>query len=189
MKANGFETLEDLRIQVAEWASEQFGDEQPPYYCLKGATEELGELERSDLKRLQGIDNSERYADRDDVGPQAERDAVGDIIIYTCDYMWRADLTFNNVPDVTLSIIGNQKEGALAHVGKAINDLRVMENFIDNERTDVPRNQFPVYIRLGRVVKGLRVFCEEKGYDFDTCVSEAAEEVLERQWDAEVIVE
>lgn len=81
------EALDDLRQlqdEVGEWARENFGEEQPATYPLMGVSEEVGELNHSVLKQLQGI-----RLDEEGVGEAAELDAVGDIIIYLADFCER----------------------------------------------------------------------------------------------------
>lgn len=97
--------LAELQTEVGGWAEENFGDQLDildsiterhqtggraggadigAMFCALGAAEEVGELAHSVLKRGQGI----RLED-DDVGPAAERDAVGDIIVYLADFCYR----------------------------------------------------------------------------------------------------
>ena len=85
------ESLDDLRRlqdEVGEWSRENFGEEQPDIYPLMGAVEEVGELHHSVLKQLQGI-----RLEEEDVGEEAELDAVGDIIVYLADFCERRDLS------------------------------------------------------------------------------------------------
>lgn len=85
------QALDDLRHlqdEVGEWARENFGEEQPDTYPLMGVSEEVGELNHSVLKQLQGI-----RLDEEGVGEDAELDAVGDIIIYLCDFCERRGLS------------------------------------------------------------------------------------------------
>lgn len=92
--------LRQLNEEVGVWARENFGDGDDvlesisnrsdpgadigALFTVLGANEEIGELSHSVLKRAQGI-----RLDDEDVGPEAEKDAVGDIIIYLSDFCFR----------------------------------------------------------------------------------------------------
>lgn len=100
--------LTKLTLDVGEWAEENFGNqddileslnerseensrrgENPgadvgALFTILGVNEEAGELTHSVLKRAQGI-----RLDEDDVGREAEVDAVGDIIVYLADFCHR----------------------------------------------------------------------------------------------------
>lgn len=85
-----FEDLRQLESELGEWADENFPG-QPAEWCLMGATEELGELNHSELKQLQGI-----RLDEDDVGEEATKDAVGDVVIYLIDFCNRKGIDFTD---------------------------------------------------------------------------------------------
>ena len=99
--------LNNLQQEVGPWAEENFGDEQDirrsmnargrkdsgeydpgadigALFCVLGVNEEAGELTHSVLKRAQGIRD-----DDPNVGPEAEMDAVADIVIYLADFCHR----------------------------------------------------------------------------------------------------
>lgn len=95
--------LSELTAQVGAWAEENFGGrdeirssmryrgergepgaDMGAVFCTLGVNEEAGELTHSVLKRAQGI-----REDEDDVGPVAEMDAVGDIVVYLADFCHR----------------------------------------------------------------------------------------------------
>lgn len=95
--------LDQLTVAVGEWAEENFGDQDQirrninergkrrkpgadigALFCTLGVNEEAGELTHSVLKRAQGI-----RGDEDGVGPEAEMDAVGDIVVYLADFCYR----------------------------------------------------------------------------------------------------
>lgn len=88
-----FEELRRLQEEHNEWSQENFGD-QPYEWTLLGLQEELGELAHSELKMLQGI-----RLDEEDVGEEATKDAVGDIIIYLLDFCNRRDLVLADCLD------------------------------------------------------------------------------------------
>lgn len=98
-----FTDLQQLQTEVGEWATANFGDADEIQFSINerhdegdpgadigamftamGAAEEVGELIHSVLKRAQGIRCGESG-----VGAQAEKDAVGDIIIYLADFCYR----------------------------------------------------------------------------------------------------
>jgi NTP pyrophosphatase (non-canonical NTP hydrolase) len=71
--------LDRLQRQRKPWGEHNFPDATPEDQII-GAIEELGELAHANLKRRQGIRGTE--AEHTD----AERDAIGDIIIYLTGY-------------------------------------------------------------------------------------------------------
>lgn len=161
--------FEELVEAVGTWSEDNFGD-QPAYYPAKGACEEWGELLHSDLKRDQGI-----RLDDDDVGDDAERDAVGDIVIYLADTLYRLGEEQKTV-QVDLE---DDKDSTLTHVGLSLVSLYRMTS--DDEIDNVVRGSSTVFV--AEVLCHLRRFCRIKGYDFDRCVVEAWEgEVSDREW-------
>lgn len=77
--------LRELQKMVGTWARKNFGPHVGPeniqgYRCLLGAIEELGELCHAHLKQEQGIRGTP------DIQDEQARDALGDIVIYLCDY-------------------------------------------------------------------------------------------------------
>jgi hypothetical protein len=177
-----------MQEQVGEWSAENFGTEQPPEYPLIGAGEEMGELTTSVLKRAQGIDDSEKYADR--VGPDAEKDAVGDIVIYLLDTFYRSDDDQINIAD-GLARFDTSQDG-YEYIDNDVDVIRMLyteygvltsKRFYqidDSDRLDM------VEFQGGKVAAVLRRFCEMRGYDFKDCVVDAWEEVSGRNWDADM---
>lgn len=80
-------SLNSLQEEVAEWSEENFPD-QPAENPLLGVGEEYGELTHAVLKDKQGI-----RLDEADVGPDAEKDAVGDIVVFLADFCSRRGYT------------------------------------------------------------------------------------------------
>lgn len=165
-------TNDEFIEEVGEWAIENFGTEQPPAFPLIGAGEEAGELTRSVLKRAQGIDDSEKYDERDDVGPEAERDAIGDIAIYAADMLYRLK---NDIGDdehadnVVFHLLGFYADFGLACETAFVGaDGEVVSGHLKNSLCHLDK------------------LAEERGYDFDECVAEAWEEVSGRTWDADI---
>lgn len=79
-------TVTDLQNQVHEWSKANFGD-QPAYRPLLGISEEVGELCHAHLKTEQNIRMEEDHE-------AARKDAIGDIVVYLCDYCSRSNLSF-----------------------------------------------------------------------------------------------
>lgn len=85
--------MRDIQKQVGEWSRQNFGDqiskqtlaELGSIAPLLGIVEEVGELTHAVLKRHQGI----RGFDDDKVYEEARDDAIGDILIYLCDFCSR----------------------------------------------------------------------------------------------------
>lgn len=76
--------IADEAIDSIDPLSAESGSDLGAMFCTEGVGEENGELMHSVLKRAQGI-----RLDEDEVGPEAEQDAVGDIIIYLADFCYR----------------------------------------------------------------------------------------------------
>lgn len=177
-----YEWLNDLQNEIREWSWENFGDaeEQPFRYPLIGAGEELGELTRSVLKRAQGIDDDAKYADRDDIGDEAERDAVGDIVIYMLDTANRVDdgmdvgSKFNerwrNGVDHDDPVLGIERMYTV--LGLLTSPASTLEECDQSSA-------------IAHMLHVVWQFCQTRGFDFKECVIDAWEEVSEREWDAD----
>jgi len=194
--------LRELQEQVGEWSAENFGTEQPPEYPLIGAGEEMGELTTSVLKRAQGIADSDKY--KDTLGPEYEQDAVGDIVIYLLDTIYRAEDDTINVADGLARV--DDGPSSYDHIDSDVDIIRMLyseygnltgkrfhlipdEEWGDPDEYDWKDDEDRldmVEFDVGRVVAVLRRFCEIRGYDFKACVVDAWEEVSGREWDAEM---
>ena len=71
--------LKLIQQQNKKWADKNFGVDRPAWQPLLGAVEEIGELSHAYLKRAQGIRIQENHMEN-------MKDAVGDTIIYLCDF-------------------------------------------------------------------------------------------------------
>lgn len=174
--------FETLVVDVGTWSGEQFGD-QPSTYPLLGSGEELGELLTSILKRLQGIDDAEKYERRGTVGDDAEQDAVADVIIYLADYAYRQNILTDPLLFERLDTIVDETDdvaeaslGVMAHVGALADYQRSPHHPAHN-----PEHS------LAMVIGYLNEICEHRGFDLLACLKETAEEVLEREWDASIL--
>lgn len=74
--------LRRLQIEQRAWTEKNFG-ERPAWHPLLGLVEEIGELAHAYLKREQGIRGTRAEHN------EAIRDAIGDIVIYLCDFCSR----------------------------------------------------------------------------------------------------
>lgn len=84
------DSLNSLQKEVAEWSENNFPD-QPAENPLLGVGEEYGELTHAVLKDKQGI-----RMDESDVSLDAEKDAVGDIVIFLADFCSRRGYTLGD---------------------------------------------------------------------------------------------
>ncbi len=75
-------TLQELQHEVRRWAYRNFPDAQP-WFPLLGIMEEVGELSHAHLKKAEGVR---------DIEPDAFIDAVGDVVIFLCDYCNRNNI-------------------------------------------------------------------------------------------------
>ena len=85
--------LKKLQEEHKSWAIHNFGVH-PAWMPLLGAVEELGELAHAHLKEAQGIRNHENHEEN-------ARDAIGDIIIYLCDYCSSRGFDFHEIVEQT----------------------------------------------------------------------------------------
>ncbi len=94
-------TFHDLQLQVSRWSLHNF-DDQPSYYPLLGAVEELGELCHAHLKSAQGIRGS-NFEHK-----EAAKDAIGDVIIYLADYAAREGYNLQEIIEETWSLVSKR---------------------------------------------------------------------------------
>lgn len=163
-------SIEHIQQEMGEWGQKNFG-EQPPHRMVKGALEELGEFIHSDLKVEQGIRLQEAG-----VGPEAEKDAIGDIIMYLCDYTYRAGL---DMPEPSMTDAGpsySTKDRCIMELSAALSEL------LKAEIQDHP-SVFKS-IQVQQAVNASYFLANAKGYDWHVCVVEAFSEVIGREWDA-----
>lgn len=180
---------------IGEWAEANFGTEQPAHFPLLGAGEEIGELGTSVLKRAQGIDDSEKYKNR--VGDDVEMDAVGDVFIYTMDFTYRArqivdmDKVVDIIDDPPLSINDELMKDASSE--QNVRPVTIYTMFaLYGQYVEVIDGYIRQSPQLDMAVAGLieflDTFCDVRGFSFDEAVQSAMDEVLDREWDADVSV-
>lgn len=77
-------SITKLQNKIGEWTLQNFGhNSEGAYHPLLGLVEEIGELSHAHLKQQQGIRGN--YTEHE----KAIKDAIGDIIIYLCDYCYQ----------------------------------------------------------------------------------------------------
>ena len=81
--------IRELQREVREWTGKNFPNNKP-HMPLLGAMEELGELAHAHLKQEQGIATTRGN----------KRDAIGDIIIYLCNYCSLNDIDIQTAIEV-----------------------------------------------------------------------------------------
>ena len=86
--------LYELQNEVGAWSRRNFPNNQP-YHPLLGLQEEVGELAHAHLKAEQGIRGTDKEHHR------AKIDAVGDILIYLCDYCERNCIALDTAVGMT----------------------------------------------------------------------------------------
>jgi len=176
--------VQTIQQEVGEWSEENFGTDQPATYPLGGAGEELGELMHSVLKRLQGI----RLED-EDVGVEAEVDAVGDVGVYLLDYLYRAGVEFEiegtveDAADENTEVFG---ESDMIMLGNLFQEYGFLWRAEENEMADEHK-----LLSVVTLFVMLELFCRRRDglESFQECIEIAwYGEVQDREWDADVEV-
>lgn len=173
--------LKDVQMEVGEWSEENFGAEQPSHYPLMGAGEELGELIHSILKRKQGI-----RQDEEDVGVEAERDAVGDIGVYLMDFLYREGYVIDTTEPIRANTEDMVEEMSEAEV---IGTLYGSYGQLWQQYPDFIENF--VLQRVVMVFIALDVLCQLRDDlgGFEECLELAwYGEVKDRNWNSDVEV-
>lgn len=163
------EELNEIKDEVGEWAQENFGD-QPPWHPARGTAEEFGELTTCILKVDQGIDDNPKY--EGEVGKEAEMDAIGDIFIYLCDYMYRLDENFSRY-----QVKESDRNIAYSETLTSIARIIHIESHDDDS---VLSKKEMCEILLGNIM----TLAKSMGHDFTECVETAWDEVEGREWDS-----
>lgn len=169
----------ELVDDVGTWSEQNFGG-QPAKYPLIGSGEELGELITSVLKIAQGIDDAEKYQERGTVGPDAEKDAIGDVVIYLADYAYRNHLRVMETYErfEWESTEADDEVDSILRLLDALGGVARMHLLGDN-----------IGIELGMIdlLLELERFCEMRDYDPASCVIDAWDgEVSEREWESSI---
>lgn len=186
--------LSDAKIitachEVGEWADENFGTEQPAYFPLLGVAEESGELTTSVLKRAQGIDDAEKY--QETTGDEAEMDAIGDIFIYLMDFIHRSEIDIEDVVDEIdrRGEVSYQMEQAAIDVGITPVTIYVLFGFYGQYASVIDcyiMNRKTIERETAGIIEFLTIMCDICGYPINEVVDSTMDEVLDREWDADV---
>jgi len=131
--------LKKFQAELKEWSVHNFGPLPPegelPEHPLTGLMEELGELAHAHLKQQQGIRGtaSEHEA--------AAKDAIGDLIIFLCDYStrrgWDLDELSNKGVDINVTPCKGLPDDALHRLGAVLGELcdyHVLWKHLPNDR-------------------------------------------------------
>jgi hypothetical protein len=168
MTQTDFQALAD---EVYDWSSENFGEEQPWDYPRMGVAEEFGELIHSVLKRFQGIRLNE-----EDVGREAEMDAVGDMVVYLLNTVRRYEeqenqnLSLSEIFDGLQDYSSDSELEAVANLGAEVGTLFEADAIY--------------HIDVKYLILALSDFCSYRDYTLDECIEEAWGEVQHREWDS-----
>ena len=108
-------SLRDVQIEQRPWVARNFGDDRPAYHPLLGAVEELGELAHAHLKHEQKIRGMSQYEFETKAA-----DALGDIVIYLCDYASAMGFDLQDVVLQTWESVKKRDWVADPHLGGAL---------------------------------------------------------------------
>lgn len=157
------ETLQDLQASLYDWQNYNFGP-QDNERMLLGIAEEAGELCHSYLKMEQGIRGSA------DAHNDAMRDAVGDIMIYTLNFMsgqkWKIQ---NFVPREDVEVSSDHKIVRPSVLSVFRTAGRIAEE---------PNNPS----RVQHMISSLIYLCALKGWDLEEVLRDTWFEVGQRDW-------
>ena len=167
--------LSELQQEVGEWANEQF-PQQPVQNPLLGSIEESGELTEEFL-------SSE--LDRTEV-----MDAIGDVIIYLCDfsYSWDVDLgeAQQNMDSFELQTRCSTNTELILELsvanGELIHSFLKQDQGIRQDEEGVGSNAD--IEALTHILKAFQTYCKTSEFTVDDCIDEAWLEVSDRDWDS-----
>lgn len=163
--------LQNIQAEVAAWSQKNFGD-QPAWRPLLGIGEELGELNHAYLKREQGIRQDEDH-------DAAMRDAVGDIVIFLCDFSSRARFPMPTKDYETILKDTTKPPNAwspLLLIGRNLG--RLNEHYL-YDQPDAAKWD------IVRIFKNLQGFCLATDINLHAEVCNAWLQVKERDWRGE----
>lgn len=111
-------TLQQIQREIGEWAQQQFSvnsasaqshhkgsvlQEIPSFY---GMVSELGELAALDVREMQGRSKLSTESERD----AARKDALGDLLVFACDYACRMDVDLNEALDAVWAKVQKRRQ-------------------------------------------------------------------------------
>jgi NTP pyrophosphatase (non-canonical NTP hydrolase) len=169
-------TLSEIQFAVGQWSAVQF-PANTPLEPLEGMVEELGELAHARLKRRQGI----RHTPEECVA--MERDAIGDMGIYLCDFASRTGI-------VLAAELERQGRRFAGWRSNPVSDVRafgllsldaavLLSDFAD----DVEYEEAGA--KAGDVLGALIYYAERRGWDFLGILNETWAGVSKRDWRAD----
>lgn len=155
-------TLRDLQVSLYDWQNYNFG-EQDKERTLVGICEEAGELCHAHLKGAQGIRGTQSEFE------EQMRDAVGDIMIYTLNYM-----------------SGNgQKVPAFVRndtIEPTDNDVQIRRAVLMVFRLVGRVAEDPTMTRIRHLISGLLGLCALKGWDLEEITRDTWSTIGQRDW-------
>jgi NTP pyrophosphatase (non-canonical NTP hydrolase) len=172
--------MEQLKIEVGEWASRNFEEHNP----LLGIIEEVGELAHCFLKRSQKI----RGFDNPKIFEEHTKDAIGDIGIYAAHFAYIYNLRFNldEIQDLHIRnyMVERKSKTNLNH---AILSLIFNITQIDPDKGFIPIGDQPyhdIQASFGFVLWNVINIAFSEGFDTVSIVVDTWESVRQRDWKA-----
>lgn len=169
-------TLQEIQFAVGEWSRRNFLNN-TPLEPMEGLVEELGECAHARLKRRQGI----RHTPEECVA--MERDAIGDMGIYLCDFASRMGIALaaswepgDDRPDMNEPM-------AFATLAESVGRLAYL--YHDGMGREYMRPGVE-YVAL-RVAARLVAYAHFRGWDFLDILNETWARVGKRDWRADPI--
>lgn len=162
-------SLDELQSEVSEWAEENFPG-QPPVNPERGIYEELGEFAEA--------------AESGDM--EAIEDAIGDVVIYCCDFTAKRDLPLSEciqaVDEDDLWLSSNTSSLLLYAAGRIAHSELKLDQEIREDDDDV--GDEATMKGVGLLLLYLNQISGIFGTTIDRCVERAWGEVSEREWDS-----
>lgn len=171
--------LERLQAELRPWQAHNFPD-RTAWYPLCGVAEELGELVEA---RALPRDADDRQA--------AVRDAVGDVVVFACDYATCMGWDFQRVWEERLEHAGTQRlehAGTLAEAGRALGAYGRLAHHHLKAAQDI-RGGRALHLQQARrslalVMMVVDAFAASEGVDAVEAVDETWRRVKLRDWRA-----
>jgi NTP pyrophosphatase (non-canonical NTP hydrolase) len=169
--------LLDYRVfqqEVDEWSRQNFGSS-PAWQPLMGLLEEVGELAHAYLKRAQGIRGTKEEHDA------AERDALGDIMVFLAHYCCRRGIAMGGLAQVVIPDLLYRKRVGAALLGLArhVGDIHMCLAVDPDTRiyASVEERQ-----AIANLLRDLCVYCTLRELDLGEIVRETWDKVKQRNW-------
>lgn len=171
-------TLAEIQEAVKSWSARNF-PANTPLEPSEGLIEEVGELAHARLKRRQGIRHTPEECDA------MERDAIGDIGVYLCDYAGRTGI-------VLAAELERQGRRFAGWRSNPVSDARafgllsldagvLLSDFADGVEYEEAGT------KAGDVLGALIYYAERRGWDFLEILDETWDRVSKRDWRADPI--